>query len=783
MNFEQMSKEELVERLKLLEGTRSATRNPDGAEAQQKLLTSLQLHEVELELQNRSLRELHSSLEESRARYSELFDSAPLACFTFDENGCVLEANLAGAALVGADRQRLVGAPFISLLALEQPGDFWAHLRSCAEARASTTCELNLARQSGRLALEVVSSPVLNAAGRVIAYRSAFTDISAHRRAEAEERDARSAEEELRARLEAVDGAALRVTHALATPHEPTEAVLQTITEQATMLTLADFGALCLGDPSSRRESAEPSSRREFAEPSSRREFAERTIAVPPCPGLEGVLAIAGELEGRRLLPGLPFTDPPLTSLLGVPLHFGEQRLGTLYVANKRGQAEFSKEDEHCLEMLAERVSHAIQLARLNDEQRRDRERLQLLSDTSRALASTLDPSETLARVARTAVPQVADWVVLHRWDGERLCFACAAHREPEAQQRLEKFHAGFEPPLHGATGLLAQVANTRAPVLVPESLRDYPLEGLDDAPLREPLQGLEVGSCLGVPVMRGQRLLGTIFFHYRRGGRTYEARDVALAQELAFRTGLALDNARLYQEAQAAVRSRDNVMAIVSHDLRNPLNAIALNLSLLTRPWNDEREGGDRRRGRSQLESIKRSVERVGRITEDLLAASTIQAGHFAVRACPESLEVLLADLLQALEPMAAEQGVTLEASFPPGLPQVRCDRDRVLQVFGNLCGNALHVTPRGGFIRVSAQLDGALLCFRVSDTGPGLPATQLASVFDRYWQAEPGTSSGVGLGLYIVKGIVEAHGGRVWAESPVGEGASFYFTLPVVG
>ena len=758
MNFEQMSKEELVERLKLLEGGRTMSRAADGSEAQQKLLTSLQLHEVELELKNRSLREMQSSLEESRQRYAELFDSAPLACFTFDENGCVLEANLAGATLVGGDRHRLVGAPFISLLPLRQPHDFWAHLNRCAGAGGPSTCELSLAPRPGevgaRLALQVVTTPVLSAAGRVVAFRSAFTDVTAHRRAEAEERDARSAEEELRARLECVDSAALRVTHALATPHEPTEAVLQTITEQATMLTLADYGALALGD---------------------------RLITVPPCPALEGLLAIAGELDGRRLLPGLTFTDPPLTSLLGVPLHFGEPRLGTLYVANKRGAGEFTLDDQHCLEMFAERVSHAIELARTNDEQRRDRERLQLLSDTSRALASTLDPDETLSRVARSAVPHVADWVVLHRWQDDRLVFSCAAHREPEAGARLVRFHGRFTPPLQGATGLLAQVANTRAPVLLADSGRNHPVEGIDDAPFREPLAGLEVGSCLGVPVTIGQRLLGTIFFHYRKGGRAYEPRDVSLAQELAFRTALALDNARLYQEAQAAVRSRDNVMAIVSHDLRNPLNAIALNLSLLTRPWNEEREGGDRRRGRSQLESIKRSVQRVGRITEDLLAASTIHAGHFAVRACPESLEVLLADLTQALEPMAAEQGTTLEASFPEGIPPVWCDRDRVLQVFGNLCGNALHVTPRGGFIRVSAKHVGGFVCFRVSDTGPGLPASQLCSVFDRYWQAEPGSSSGVGLGLYIVKGIVEAHGGQVWAESPAGEGASFYFTLPV--
>ncbi|MDP3154453.1 MAG: GAF domain-containing protein [Archangium sp.] len=760
MNFEQMSKEELVERLKLLEGGATSHARVEGGEtpvehkpetAQQRLLNSLQVHEVELELQNRGLKEMQRTLEQSRARYAELFDSAPLPCFTFDENGCVLEVNVAGAALVGGDRSRLIGAPFASLVHLEEASGFWSHLRECAESRSPSKSELSLATpEGGRVTLQTLSTPVLSAAGRVIAFRTAFTDITAHRRAESEEREARNAEEQLRARLEAVDGATLRITHALATPHEPTEAVLQTITEQATLLTGADYGALALGD---------------------------RLVVVPPCPGLEAVL---GDLEDRRLA-GLPFTAPPPASLLGVPLHFGEARLGTLYVANKRGPGGFTEDDQHCLEMLAERVCHAIQLARLNDEQRHDRERLQLLSDTSRALASTLDPAETLSRVARIAVPQLADWVVLHRWDGERLRFASAAHRDPEGEQQLHHFHAKFEPLLHGPTGLLAQVANTRAPVLLTESSRLHPVEGASDAPFEDDLKGLEVGSCLGVPVVIGQRLMGTIFFQYGTSSRKYDARDVSLAQELAFRTALALDNARLYQEAQAAVRSRDNVMAIVSHDLRNPLNAIALNLSLLTRPFGDERDGIDRRSGRSQLESIKRSVQRVGRMVEDLLAASTIQAGHFSVRACPESLDVLVGDLVQTLAPMATEQGTTLVTDFPPDLPAVTCDRDRVLQVFGNLCGNAMHVTPRGGSIRVTAMRDGAFICFRVSDTGPGIPAAQLASVFDRYWQAAPGSSSGAGLGLFIVKGIIEAHGGKVWADSPANEGASFFFTLPV--
>jgi signal transduction histidine kinase len=417
--------------------------------------------------------------------------------------------------------------------------------------------------------------------------------------------------------------------------------------------------------------------------------------------------------------------------------------------------------------------AHAAELERLLEEQRRDRARLQLLSDAGRALTSTLDPRETVCRVARLTVPRIADWACFHRWDGERLVLACVAHGDEAAEQQLgERLQGPVE-------GLVAAVARERKGVLVARVERTSELFGVED--LAAGLEGLEVRSCVSVPVSVGARLLGTLTVCSTRAEHLYDESDLSLVDELASRTALALDNARLYQDAQQAIRSRDNVMAIVSHDLRSPLNAIALNLSLLTRPL---AEGGeDRRKGRSQLESIRRSVQRVGRMVEDLLAASTIQAGHFTVRAAPEAAEVLLTELVQALEPMASHQGVQLETCFPAGLPAVRCDRDRVLQVFANLCGNALHVLGSAGSIRVSAALDGAFVRFCVADTGPGIPAGQLAAVFDRYWQGEPGSSSGVGLGLFIVKGIVEAHGGRAWAESAPGEGATFCFTLPVAG
>ena len=199
--------------------------------------------------------------------------------------------------------------------------------------------------------------------------------------------------------------------------------------------------------------------------------------------------------------------------------------------------------------------------------------------------------------------------------------------------------------------------------------------------------------------------------------------RDLALAQEIAFRTALALDNARLYQEAQAAVRSRDNVMAIVSHDLRNPLNAIALNLSLLTRPWTGESGDGDRRK-RPQPARVDQALGAAGgahdrrparRLDHPVRALHGARRARSARRCCWRTW----CRRSSRWPPTGASPW---RPSFPSGLPAVSCDRDRVLQVFGNLCGNALHVTPQGGFDSGQRRSRKATSSASASsDTGPG--------------------------------------------------------------
>lgn len=383
-------------------------------------------------------------------------------------------------------------------------------------------------------------------------------------------------------------------------------------------------------------------------------------------------------------------------------------------------------------------------------------DRLELLCDLGRTLASREDPELVLDDVTRLMVPRLSQWAVLHLWQDGRLRFSRLAHEDSTLEGQLAREFETHDPR---RDELVTRVADTSAPVLSTRLTHE--------------------GCAMGVPLLDARGLLGTLSLYAGVGGRTYDGRDLSVAMDVATRTAHALDHARRFQEAQAAIRWRDDVLAVVTHDLRNPLNAIALDLSTLRRPWKDAAEP-DRREGRGQLESIKRALERVGRMVDDLLVASTMKAGHLHVHLAPQVVSGLLSELVQMLAPVARHRGISLEVSAAE-LPPVRCDRDRALQVLSNLVGNALTVSPKESCVRVTAAHEGGFVLFTVADQGPGVPLPLLERIFDRAWQGASGSHAGFGLGLFIVRGLVEAHGGRVWVEAHEGPGATFCFTLPV--
>jgi signal transduction histidine kinase len=290
--------------------------------------------------------------------------------------------------------------------------------------------------------------------------------------------------------------------------------------------------------------------------------------------------------------------------------------------------------------------------------------------------------------------------------------------------------------------------------------------------------RALGARSLLILPLHAGGETLGALTLIRTDDGQ-FDAERRAVTDKYVAAAATALANARLYDAAREANRARDEVLGIVSHDLRNPISAIAMCARVL-----EENPPADEAARKDLLVTIRESTEWVNHLIEDLLDVANIERGRLSLEVRSEEPSQLALQALHMFEVEADEHGIALEAQLPTNLPLATADGARVVQVLGNLLRNALKFTPRGGRVVIAVEPRGANLMFSVVDTGPGISAENLSRVFDRYWQSSAGARArGAGLGLSIAKGIVEAHGGRIWAESELGKGSTFAFTIPQTG
>ena len=221
------------------------------------------------------------------------------------------------------------------------------------------------------------------------------------------------------------------------------------------------------------------------------------------------------------------------------------------------------------------------------------------------------------------------------------------------------------------------------------------------------------------------------------------------------------------------AVTARDEVLGIVAHDLRNPLSTIMMQVAVMS-----EDENG---RDKKALNVISRSADRMNHLIHDLLDVAGIEAGRLKIERERLAAEAIAREAVEMQTPLASASGVRVQLAIAPGTTEISCDRHRVLQVFENLIGNAIKFSKAGGQITVGAVPGEDVVTFTVADTGAGVAHEDLPKLFEKFWQAKTsGRRLGAGLGLVIAKGIVEAHGGRIWAESELGRGTSIHFTIP---
>ena len=436
--------------------------------------------------------------------------------------------------------------------------------------------------------------------------------------------------------------------------------------------------------------------------------------------------------------------------------------------------------------LTAERLSQSLRQAlRLRDADRQARDarravehqaaQLQILADASLGIHGSHSLEAAMEFISKTARELVGANVAVAQLDG------IDGRVEVERRSLSEKYVGHFaaassEGDLRWAT----LVREARKSVRLTASQLDADLAWNFSCARR--FKGLTVRGLLAAPLV-GQdgKPLGSLQLTDRLEG-DFDGSDEAMLVQLAQTASVALENVRLYRAARDAASLRDDVLAIVSHDLRNPLNVVGMSAAML-RAALDESPTAAPPNCLALVQRIERNVSRMNRLIEDLLDASRVDTGRLSIQPKLEKASAMVTDAIEAALPIAEAQGARLETDGLDTKLMVRADRDRILQVFSNVVGNSLKFVPRaGGRVTLSAACDGNRARFSVVDNGPGIPPGHMGHLFERYWKGSVASREGAGLGLFIAKGILDAHGGEIRVESKPQVGTTVWFWLPLV-
>nr|MDQ3037060.1 ATP-binding protein [Myxococcota bacterium] len=438
--------------------------------------------------------------------------------------------------------------------------------------------------------------------------------------------------------------------------------------------------------------------------------------------------------------------------------------------AHTATERELTEDDAAFVQSVANIAGAAVMRVRSEQQvalERRWGETHRLLADVSRVLAPSLEAEARLRDVVSTVVPRLAErgMAVLRRPDGSLACSALETTAGSEADDAGACARSATELP---TTEQLGRLVADYAPAIV----------GAEDdrAVLLAALFGTSPGPTLVAPVRVGDAIVGAIALSSMRA--PLDAVAISIVDEICRRWALAIQNAELYRRAQEAVRAREEILAIVSHDLRSPLQAIQLASSSMRAP---PTPAADRAASNKTLDVVDRAVLRMRRLIDDLLDFASIRSGRLSLARRPRDPHVIVAEAIETFRFQAEERSLHLVAEIDEPLRDVLVDGERILQCISNLLSNAMRVTPPRGTITVRTEPRGDEVLFVVRDTGPGIAPAELERIFERYVRGARGTYQGSGLGLAICRGIVEAHGGRIWAESVEGEGAQLSFVVPI--
>jgi len=516
-----------------------------------------------------------------------------------------------------------------------------------------------------------------------------------------------------------------------------------------------------------------------------------RDIRIPVGAGFVGRVAaekrpVVIEQVDRAQLAHPVLCESGIRSLLGVPILFEGRVIGVLHVGTLHPR-HFRRDDAQLLQVVADRIGLGIEYARLYEEEcaaraRSDVEqrRTRFLANVSALLATTLDYEATLRNLARLAVPELGDWCVIDMLDEQaQMRRVAVAHVEPAKESLAWELERRY-PMRPDDAYSPARVAHTGRAELLPEVSEAILAEAAHDVAHLDLLRQLGLASSMSVPLIARGRTLGSLTVAISRPGRHYTREDLAFTEEVAARAALAVDNARLYREAQETSRLKDEFLATLSHELRTPLTSVLAWMWMLRRGRLD---GSAVERARDTMEKSMRSLLR---IIDDLLDVSRAIRGQLRLDVRPIGLGPVIQAAVDAVRPAASAKDIRLRTTIDSDAGLVQGDPSRLQQVVWNLLNNAIKFAPAGGRVHVRLERGDSAAIVTVSDSGPGIPPEFLPHAFERFRQADASATraqGGLGLGLDIVRHLIELHGGTVKVESP-GEmgGATLIVTLPLL-
>jgi PAS domain S-box-containing protein len=672
-------------------------------------------------------RRVQAALHESEERYRRLVELSPEPSAVHC-NGELVYINPAGAQLVGARHpDDLIGRSILEFVHPDYRDQVVARVRQVQqEHQLGELAEEKFVRLDGGIInVEVVAIPTIyqgRAATHVV-----IRDITARKRAE----------------------------EALRTSRDQLAVILQGVADGITVQDPS--GQLIYANDAAAKACGYASAEALLAAPVSEvmQQFELRDTDGRPLPW--------DQLPGRRALQGIPSHNTIVRFHITAT---GEERWSSV--------ASTPVFDEHGAVRLAVNIFHDI------TERKRAEIKERFLSEASHVLGSSLDYETTLNRIAKLAVPMLADWCRIDLvTDDSSPHVVTVVHSDPAKQELAQELRrryildsdAGYSYP---------HVIRTGQPELIAE-IPDALLQAVaKDAEQLSMLRGLGLRSSISVPLIAHQRTLGALTFVMAESGRRYSADDLALVEELAHRAALAVDNARLYHEAQQAIRMRDQFLSIASHELKTPLTSLVGHAQLLQRRF---------QRGKEWTEQDERSVHtivnqtaRLQRMITTLLDISRIQTGQLSIECSAFDLRHLAARVAEDLQPSLKQHTLILKTDDDP--LTIHGDELRLEQVFQNLLYNAIKYSPAGGQILLQLHQRDNHVVISVQDEGIGIPSEALPQLFQRFYRAPNAQEQdiqGFGIGLYVVNEIVSLHGGTIAVESMEGQGSTFTIRLPL--